>query len=497
MAVVGNVGTYAQVQPVQTPDFGGMVQNQFDRIDAEKKAAESTKAQAAKLAQEKLKDRRDPDAYKASGLAGYDESLSKVYKDFYNDATIAKQMYEQTGDSSYLYQYDNIVNEMNTITNEAASLKDYFTQAESLAKSGKLNEDNYKEVLFDLQQLKEGKAKYQYKDGRGFIQLYNEDGTEREPEYIGGFVKDNLNLVGDVDLNTEYKKVVDRVTAPLKESGSYYSNVKVRDINSPEAQPQREAIQLAANALSGDNAAMTKWYQSEVKPTTNKRKTGNWTDEEKKEASNYFYKNMINSYGKEVERGFGSPNAGGSGSGSGSDDMSKPTLFRKPGDIGQGYSWDGTGNKNPRINSMSVEVKGSNGKYENRIINDAVIKNIYMTEDAKGKKFIKMKYSTATGNASETYSPEEVDGFKAELNKIKNSLKEEDKKKSLELNKRIVSSQKQSEERFLDISLNSTQLIGNIANSMGFGSDQELIDDLTRIGFPKQSSIQGRISNYE
>ena len=88
----------------------------------------------------------------------------------------AKFKYEETGDSSYLYEYDNIVNEMDTITNESAALKDYFNQASELAKSGKLNDANYKEVMETLQQLRDGKAKYYYRDGKGYVQLLDENG---------------------------------------------------------------------------------------------------------------------------------------------------------------------------------------------------------------------------------------------------------------------------------------------------------------------------------
>jgi hypothetical protein len=54
MAVVGKVGTYAQVQPIQGPDFGKMVKDQFDKMDAEDKAAKAAKAKADKEKQDRL-----------------------------------------------------------------------------------------------------------------------------------------------------------------------------------------------------------------------------------------------------------------------------------------------------------------------------------------------------------------------------------------------------------------------------------------------------------
>lgn len=486
MAVVGNVGTYAQVQPIQGPDFGGMVEKQFDKLDAERKAIA---ASSAKAKSDALKDRKDPNAYSASGLAGYDESMSKLYKDFYNSAIENKKLYDQTGDSKYLYEYDKIVNEMNTITNEAKGLADYFKTAEDLAKSGKLNKDNYDEVMYDLQQLRDGKAKYVFKDGRGFVQLYDQDGTEREPQYIGGFVKDNLNLVGDIELNDEYKNVVDRVTAPLKESGSYYSNVKVRDINSTEAQPQREAIQLAADALAGDNAAMTKWYQSEIKPTTKVRKTSNWTDDEKKAASKYFYDNMAKSYGKEVERGFGAPPSDGGRGGSDEKDVIKPTLYRLPGG-GQGHAWDASGTKNPRVSSLKVNVYDEKGKpIGTKVVDNLVLLNVSMVKDAKGKEFIKVKYSEPTGTESQTYTKEDVSDIEKQLASLRRDTDAYNKtKEKLDLVKKSLSGIKTTDRKEIVIPRESDDQAGNVANALGLSSTDELFDKYRELaGFNKKT----------
>jgi hypothetical protein len=496
MAVVGNVGTYAQVQPIQGPDFGGMVKAEFDKLDAEKKAKA---AAVAKAKADELKDRKDPDAYSASGLTGYDESMSKLYKDFYNSAIENKKLYEQTGDSRYLYEYDKTVNEMNTITNEAKGLADYFKTAEDLAKSGKLNKDNYDEVMSDLQQLRDGKAKYIFKDGRGFVQLYDQDGTEREPQYIGGFVKDNLNLVGDIELNDEYKKVVDRVTAPLKESGSYYSNVKVRDINSPEAQPQREAIQLAADALAGDNAAMTKWYQSEMKPTTKVRKTSNWTDDEKKAASKYFYDNMAKSYGKEVERGYGAPPSNNGGGKGDEKEIIKPTDFRLPGG-GKGHAWDASGAKNPRVSSLKVNVYNEKGKpVGTKVVDNLVLLNVYMVKNAQGKEFIKVKYSEPTGTESQTYTKEDVSDIEKQLASLRsNTDAYNEKKNELELAKRSLSGIKTTNRNELVIPREADDQAGNVANALGLSSTDELFDKYRELaGFNKKKpEIKSRITNY-
>lgn len=487
MAVVGNVGTYAQVQPIQGPDFGGMVKVEFDKLDAERKAKA---AAIAKAKADELKDRKDPNAYSASGLSGYDESMSKLYKDFYNSAIENKKLYEQTGDSRYLYEYDKTVNEMNTITNEAKGLADYFKTAEGLASSGKLNKDNYDEVMSDLQQLRDGKAKYIFKDGRGFVQLYDQDGTEREPQYIGGFVKDNLNLVGDIELFDEYKKVVDRVTAPLKESGSYYSNVKVRDITSPEAQPQREAIQLAADALAGDNAAMTKWYQSEMKPTTKVRKTSNWTDDEKKAASKYFYDNMAKSYGKEVERGYGAPPSNNGGGKGDEKEIIEPTEFRLPGGKGKGHAWDASGTKNPRVSSLKVNVYDKKGKtIGTKVVDNLVLLNVYMVKNAQGKEFIKVKYSEPTGTESQTYTKEDISDIEKQLaSLISNTDAYNEKKNELELAKRSLSGIKTTDRKELVIPREADDQAGNVANALGLSSTDELFDKYRELaGFNKKT----------
>lgn len=486
MAVVGNVGTYAQVQPIEGPNFGGMVQAQFDKLDAERKAKEAAKAKAREEAGKELEKRKDPNAYTTSGMTGYDESISKLYKDFYDEATSYKKMYQDTQDTKYLYAYDKVVNEMNTITNEAKGLADYFKTAEDLVKSGKVNEDNYNEVMFDIQQLRDGKAKFMYRDGRGFIQLYNQDGTEREPEYIGGFVKDRLNLVPDIDLNKEYSQIVSRVKAPLIESGNYYSNVKVKDINSKEAEPQRKALLSAAEGLAGTDAAMTKWYQSQVKPTTGIRKTNNWTEEEREQAKNYFFNEMKNSYGKEVERGFGAPR---DSSGSGSDkEKAKPTIYNVPGTKGKGLAWSAANKNNPTISSLVVNVGGTGGK-KKETINNAVFKNIYMTKSKDGKQFVELIYSMPTGNISRVYTKEEISDLERALNTLRPSDAEYNQvKKELELARESTSGQKQSMERRVVMPVNDEENLGNIANALSYDSTNSLLFDLRELsGFNKQT----------
>ena len=487
MAVVGNVGTYAQVQAPQGPDFGGMVKNEFDKKEAEKKAA---KLAAAKLADEKLKSRKEIGGYKQSGLAGYDESLSKVYKDFYSSAMNAKLKYEETGDSSYLYEYDNIVNEMDTITNESAALGDYFKEASELAKSGKLNDANYKEVMETLQQLRDGKAKYYYRDGKGYVQLLDENGEPQEEQYIGGFVKDNLNLVGDFDVNDSIKKVVDTVKASVTQSGNYYNNTKITDINSEQSKPQRERLEATAQLWSTQDESMTRWYQSEKKPTEKKRKTTGWTDDERREAKEWYNTNLLNSYAKSLEKGFGKYDTGG-GSGSKEDETSKPTLYKLSSGVGQGYSWDARRKNTPILTGFSIQTK--DGK---QTLDEARFKNVYYREEG-GKGFIMLKYATPTGSLTSTFqkaAEKKEDDLVAMIEAMKNAKKPkeliEEKKQELEKVRDSLSGQKLFEERTAKISVLNTEVIGNIANSLGRGSDQEFINEMKELaGFKSGGEV--------
>jgi hypothetical protein len=472
MAVVGKVGTYLNVQPIQGPDFGKMVQDQFDRVDAEKKAKA---AAVAKAKEDALKDRKAPAAFNPSGVVGYDESISGLYNKFYNDAAEYKLKYQETADPRYLYEYDKIVNEMDTISNESKALKEYVGNAEELFKSGKINKDNYNEVMNELRQLKDNKAKYVYKDGKAYIQLYDQSGQEKEPQYIGGFVKDQLNLVADIDLNDEFKKIVDRVEAPIIENGNYYRNTKITDINSKEASAQREAIMSAAKGLSGDDAAMTKWYQVNVKPTSGVRKTTGWTDEEREAASMSFYNEMAKSYGKKVERGFGSPNAG-SGSDK-KDELPKPTLYKLPGSTGQGHAWDASGKNNPTISSLKVTTFGETGKpLSTRVVNSAVLLNVAMVKNKFGKEVMAIEYSEPTGSETQTYTKEDVDKFEEMLSRLTpNTPEYNTTKEDLELAKKSLSGSKKSSRNKLFIRTTDQEVLGNVANSLGLDSTDELL----------------------
>lgn len=491
MAVVGNVGTYAQVQPIKGPDFGGMVEKQFDKLDAERKAKAVAQAKAKDEASKDLEKIKEPGAYSLSGIAGYDDSMSKLVKDLYEESTNYQKMYKDTQDTKYLYAAKKTANEIDSINNEAKALAEYLKIAEEQLKSKAVNPDAYRETMSYIQQLRDGKAKFLRKDGRAFVQFYNEDGTEKEPEYIGGFVKNKLNMVGDIDLEKEYANIVNRVKAPIIESGNYYRNVSLKDITSDAAKPQREALLSAAKALAGTDEAMTKWHQSQVKPTTKQSKYSDWTDKEREAAETYFFDNLRNSYGKEVGLNLGAPPSNNGGGKGDEKDIIKPTLYRLPGS-GQGHAWDASGTKNPRVSSLKVNIYDENKKpIGTKVVDNLVLLNVSMVKDAKGKEFIKVKYSEPTGTESQTYTKEDISEKEKLLNSITNNpTARKEIEEELKLMKKSLSGIKTTDRKEIAIPRESDDQAGNVANALGLNSTDELFDKYRELaGFNKKAEL--------
>lgn len=79
MAVIGNVGTYATVQPIQGPDFGKMVTDQLDKAEAKKRAEKAAKDKAAKDAQEKKEKFGNLGDLKTTNVNGFNKGLYDSY----------------------------------------------------------------------------------------------------------------------------------------------------------------------------------------------------------------------------------------------------------------------------------------------------------------------------------------------------------------------------------------------------------------------------------
>jgi hypothetical protein len=315
---IGRVGSFATVEPALV-DFGSMAERNIDKIKAEEEAKKAAKAAEAKAKGEALKDVKDIEAFKLSGVTGYDKTLSGTVNNMYQKFLDAKESYLNTGDRSYLLMADKIRNEVETINNESKAIGDTLTKFAELSKAEKINKDIADEKLAELQAIKDGRAEYSFEDGKTMMTFKDEEGNITNKVPASGYV---TNMLSDIpepfNLESTMNETVSKVKASTKETGNALFQRKTTDINSPESAPQRKSLQNTAEYWSNNNGAMASWYQSkraQEKANGNilPLKTSNWTEEERKEAQDYFYNQLKNKYAKEVTIDAQQPNKSGDG----------------------------------------------------------------------------------------------------------------------------------------------------------------------------------------
>ena len=124
MAVIGNVGTYATVQPIQGPDFGKMAKDQLDKMDADKKARAAAKAKAEKDAQEKKEKFGNLGDLKTTNVNGFNKGLYNAYSQM-------KGEYEQainSGDFLKAKTLKDSLATMNNATDMASKKMDFMAK---------------------------------------------------------------------------------------------------------------------------------------------------------------------------------------------------------------------------------------------------------------------------------------------------------------------------------------------------------------------------------
>lgn len=316
---IGKVGSFATVEPALV-DFGAMTERNIDKIKAEEEAKAKAKAAAEKAKAEALKDVKDVDAFKLSGVTGYDQTLSGTVNNMYQQFLDAKESYLNTGDRSYLLIADKIRNEVSAINNESQAIASTLSKFAELSKAGKLNKDIADEKLLELQAIQDGKAKYSFENGKTMITFTDEDGNVTNKVPASGYVTNMLSdLPEPFDLEKNMNETVSKVKASTIESGGALFKKKVTDIESEESANQRTSLQNTAKLWASQTGAMASWYQAKRSEERAKGnylplKTSNWTEDEKKEAQDYFYNQLKNKYAKEVTIDAQQPNkSGGSG----------------------------------------------------------------------------------------------------------------------------------------------------------------------------------------
>ena len=304
MAVVGKVGTYAQVQPIQGPDFGGMVKEQFDKLDAEKKAKAAAKAKADKEKQDRI-DKLGPygdqetlniNAFNVKRL----EAL-EAKKERYRQLKEAGKINEAEAMKDDLATEGNAVKQANAILkeifdNESKYDPTYVSRAKDLITS--LNSAN-----IDLVDKGNGDYRYTlYADPEKTVVL------EKDITAAGFLNKIRIPYVYDP---TKEAKLfastfkLDEIEKEINTSGKI-GVVKAIDLmNNPRVLSR---ISTRAEDLTKDDRAMAHFGTTIDKFET---RANAYTKEEKEAAKAYFEKNFKDAYANEVNMSISQKRGGG------------------------------------------------------------------------------------------------------------------------------------------------------------------------------------------
>jgi hypothetical protein len=321
MAVVGKVGAYAQVQPVQGPDFGGMVKAEFDKIDAEKKAREAAKAKAEKDKQDKVAKLGELGDIKVTNITGFNNGLYNTY------STMMKE-YAQAISSGDYFTAKNLKDSLSTLNNatEMANKKMAFNEGEA----DKLDPDFYNRTNTVLRSINDGNTDIKYAgNGQMLLTVYEDPEKTKvlfenmSPNEIVSSLDSpyKFNLEGSVkEFTKNYRP--SSIETLMKDK---ISTVKKEDVmNDPNV---LNGIENKSNELANDSTSLA-WYG---KTFLNKYQVdvNKFSKEEKEQAKDYFKQRILDSYSDEIDltiqqkRG-----SGGSGGGKDGYNVGTPSLYQ-------------------------------------------------------------------------------------------------------------------------------------------------------------------------
>lgn len=319
MAVVGNVGTYATVQPVQGPDFGGMVQDQFDKLDAERKAKAKREEEVKAKKQAQL-DKLSLPEQEMLNINGLQDQRYNWYKSKVPEFAALKASGDYNGMQRLITSLET---EANAVKQTNAKLKqyydnrgdyddDYFRKFEDLTKyvnSGSV----------DLVDKGDGELRYNiYKDPEKKELLYE---NMTPYEYVSKT---------DVPLKFDSTKEAGMFAKTFKldeidkeiDSKSKYGTVQVKDLMDNDRVLSR--INDKAEEYINDDRAMAHFGKRIDKWEARAK---NYTEEEKKEAKDYFTKLLKDAYQQELELRISQKSQVRGGSGKDGMKVGTPTLW--------------------------------------------------------------------------------------------------------------------------------------------------------------------------
>ena len=318
MAVVGKVGTYAQVQPIQGPDFGGMVKAEFDKLDAEKKARAAAKAKAEKDKEDALNKLSLPEQ-EMLNINGLQDQRYNWYKSKVPEFEALKEAGDYNGMKRLMTSLESEANavkqtndKLNKIfANRGIYDETYLRRAEDLV-------DNIDKANVDIVDKGDGELRYNiYKDAAKTELMYE---AITPYEYVT-----KLEIPLKFDSNKEADSFADtfRLDEIEKEidTKSKLGTLKTEDLLNNERVLNR--IDAKANEFISDNRAMAHFGKTIDKFET---RANAFNEDEKKQAKEYFSLLLKDAYKKKIDWSV-SQKSGGGGGGKDGLAVGTPTLW--------------------------------------------------------------------------------------------------------------------------------------------------------------------------
>jgi hypothetical protein len=348
MAVVGKVGTYAQVQPIQGPDFGGMVERQFDKIKAEKAAKEAAKAKAKKDEQDKVARLGGLGDLKTTNINGFNKGLFDVYSQMKNEYAEA----ESRGDYYAARKLKDSLSTLNNATDMAVN-KMKFNEGEA----DKLDPDFYQRNNNLLRSINDGNTDIKYL-GNGEMRLTVYEDPEKTKVLFENMSPNEIVSKLDAPYRFSLDGSVGEFTKNYKPSSieskmkDGISTIKVSDVmNDPNV---LSGIDKKASEMANDSTSLA-WYGKQ-KLSKYETDVNKFSEEEKKEAKDYFKQRILESYEKEIDLTI--QQRGGRGGSGGKDGFKTgtPSTYESPSITPEGMATI------PLSGAKTVTISNSTGK---------------------------------------------------------------------------------------------------------------------------------------
>lgn len=340
MAVVGKVGTYATVQPIQGPDFGKMVKDQFDKIDAEEKAAKAAKAKADKEKQDKL-DKLTLGDQETLNIDGFNQKRFEILAK-------KKERFAQLKKEGKLNEaqvlIDDLATEGNAVKQANATMKEIF---ENEGKYDPTYVSKAKDLITNLNSANIDVVDKGNGDIRYTIYADAEKTQPLEKEITIAQYLNKIRLPYLYEPTKEAKLFastfkLDEIEKEINTSGKIGTIEAVDLMNSSRVLSR---ISKRAEDLTKDDRAMAHFGTTIDKFET---RANMYTKEEKEAAKEYFEKNFKDAYAEKVDISISQKRGSGSKSG----------LVIGPASTYEGASINVEGG-NPKDGKKSVSATGA------------------------------------------------------------------------------------------------------------------------------------------